>query len=116
PTIRGEASFATGRILSVEPISTLSKDEKAKARTAFPTLDLAVAVEGQAQQGDLVERVHAAAARNGGVRHLHNVTVEREADGSLHLTMHAKLPGDQTLAAASRTSRNLEQSIRTELP
>jgi divalent metal cation (Fe/Co/Zn/Cd) transporter len=60
--------------------------------------------------------VHAAAARNGGVRDLHNVTVEREADGSLHLTMHAKLPGDQTLAAASRTSRDLEQSIRAELP
>jgi len=116
PTLIGDASIATGRMLSVEAASALAKDVKAKARTALPTLDLAVAVEGQAQQGDLVERVHAAAARNGGVRDLHNVTVEREADGSLHLTMHAKLPGDQTLAAASRTSRNLEQSIRTELP
>ena len=70
------------------------------------------AVTGQ----ELVERIHAAAARNGGVRDLHNVTVEREADGSLHLTMHAKLPGDQTLAKASRTSQSLERSIRAELP
>ncbi len=116
PNLIGDASIATGRMLSVEAASALTKDVKAKARSVMPTLDLAVAVEGQAEQGDLVERVHAAAARNGGVRDLHNVTVEREADGSLHLTMHAKLPGDQTLATASRTSRELERSIRAELP
>ena len=63
-----------------------------------------------------MERIHAAAARNGGVRDLHNVTVEREADGSLHLTMHAKLPGELKLATATKTSRDLERSIKTELP
>jgi divalent metal cation (Fe/Co/Zn/Cd) transporter len=82
----------------------------------LPTLDLSVVVEGQALQGDLVERIHAAAARNSGVRDLHNVTVEREADGSLHLTMHAKLPGDMTLAKASQASSVLEQALRNELP
>ena len=112
----GDASIATGRMLSVEAASALVKDVKAKAREVLPRLDLAVAVEGQEQRGDLVERIHAAAARNGGVRDLHNVTVEREADGSLHLTMHAKLPGGETLARASKTSRSLERSIRAELP
>jgi cation diffusion facilitator family transporter len=116
PNLIGDASIATGRMLSVEAAGALTKDVKARARSVMPRLDLAVAVEGLAQQSDLVERVHAAAARNGGVRDLHNVTVEREADGSLHLTMHAKLPGDQTLASASRTSRELERSIRAELP
>src|SRR5690242_743485 len=116
PNLIGDASIATGRMLSVEAAGALAKLVKARARSVMPRLDLAVAVEGQAQQGDLVERVHAAAARNGGVRDLHNVTVEREADGSLHLTMHAKLPGDQTLARASRTSRSLERTIRAELP
>jgi divalent metal cation (Fe/Co/Zn/Cd) transporter len=82
----------------------------------LPALDLAVSVEGQRQDADLVERIHAAAARNGGVRDLHNVTLEREADGSLHVTMHAKLPGEQKLAVATRTSRDLEKSIRAELP
>jgi len=100
----------------VEAASALANDVKARASSVLPGLDLAVAVEGQAQQSDIVERIHAAAARNGGVRDLHNVTVEREADGSLHLTMHAKLPGDQTLARASRTSRSLERTIRAELP
>jgi cation diffusion facilitator family transporter len=116
PNLIGDASIATGRMLSVEAAGALVKDVKQAARMALPRLDLAVAVEGQEQRGDLVERIHAAAARNGGVRDLHNVTVEREADGSLHLTMHAKLPGDEPLAKASTTSRSLERAIRAELP
>ena len=116
PNLIGDASIATGRMLSVEAASALVEDVKGRAGSVLPGLDLAVAVEGQKQGADLVERIHAAAARNGGVRDLHNVTVEREADGSLHLTMHAKLPVDQTLAQASRTSRALERSIRSELP
>ncbi len=50
------------------------------------------------------------------MRDLHNVTVERETDGSLHLTMHAKLPGDMTLATASTASAALEAALRAELP
>jgi cation diffusion facilitator family transporter len=116
PNLIGDVGIATGRMLSVEAASALVNAVKQRAVSVLPGLDLAVAVEGQQQESDLVERIHAAAARNGGVRDLHNVTVEREADGSLHLTMHAKLPGDQTLDKASRTSRALERSIRSELP
>jgi cation diffusion facilitator family transporter len=116
PNLIGDARIATGRMLSVEAANALANSVKASARRALSGLDLAVVVEGQQQQSDLVERIHAAAARNGGVRDLHNVTVEREADGTLHLTMHAKLPGNQDLATASSTSRALERSIREELP
>lgn len=116
PNLIGDASIATGRMLSVEAAGALVENVKKRARSVLPTLDLAVSVEGQQREADIVERVHAAAARNGGVRDLHNVTVEREADGSLHLTMHAKLPGDQQLATATRTSRDLERSIKAELP
>ena len=116
PNLIGDASIATRRMLSVEAAGALADEIKRKARSVLPTLDLSVLVEGQALQGDLVERIHAAAARNGGVRDLHNVTVEREADGSLHLTMHAKLPGDMTLAKASQASGALEETLRAELP
>jgi cation diffusion facilitator family transporter len=116
PNLIGDASIATGRMLSVEAASALVDDVKKSARSVLPGLDLAVSVQGEQRQTDLVERIHAAAARNGGVRDLHNVTLEREADGSLHLTMHAKLPADQKLAAATRTSRELERSIKAELP
>ena len=116
PNLIGDASIATRRMLSVEAAGALADDVKRKARSVLPSLELSVLLEGQERQGDLVERIHAAAARNGGVRDLHNVTVERETDGSLHLTMHAKLPGDMTLAAASRASAALEETLRAELP
>ena len=115
PNLIGDASIATARMLSLEAAGALVETVKRAAKEALPSLDLTVAVEGQTRPSDLVERVHAAAARNGGVRDLHNVTVERENDGSLHLTMHAKLPGDMTLAAASRASADLERTLRTEL-
>ncbi|MEA2643049.1 MAG: hypothetical protein QOG08_75 [Chloroflexota bacterium] len=115
PNLIGDASIATARMLSLEAAGALVEQVKRVAKEALPSLDLTIAVEGQTRPSDLVERIHAAAARNGGVRDLHNVTVERESDGSLHLTMHAKLPGDMTLAAASRASADLERTLRTEL-
>jgi len=116
PNLLGDASIATARMLPLEAAGGLVDDVKRAAREALPELELTVLVEAQSQPSDLVERIHAAAARNGGVRELHNVTVERESDGSLHLTMHAKLPGDMTLAAASQASARLEKTLRTELP
>jgi divalent metal cation (Fe/Co/Zn/Cd) transporter len=116
PNLIGDARIATNRMLPVEAAAALVDDVKSKARSALPTLDLAVSVEGQEQSGDLVERIHAAVARDGGVRDLHNVTVERETDGSLHLSMHAKLSGEMSLAQASRKSSALERALRAELP
>src|SRR3984893_12107729 len=116
PNLLGDASIATARMLSLEAAGLLVDEVKRVAKTTLPALDLTVVVEGQTRPSDLVERIHAAAARNGGVRDLHNVTVERESDGSLHLTMHAKLPGDMTLATASQASAELERTLRAELP
>jgi len=116
PNLIGDASIATARMLSLEAAGRLVDKVKQVATATLPSLELTVVVEGQTRPSDLVERIHAAAARNGGVRDLHNVTVERESDGSLHLTMHAKLPGDLTLAEAARASAGLERTLRAELP
>ncbi|MEA2627861.1 MAG: hypothetical protein QOJ10_321 [Chloroflexota bacterium] len=116
PNLLGDASIATARMLSLEAAGRLVDEVKHISKETLPSLELTVVVEGQTRPSDLVERIHAAAARNGGVRDLHNVTVEREADGSLHLIMHAKLPGDLTLAKAARASADLERTLRTELP
>ncbi len=116
PNLIGDASIATARMLSLEAAGRLVDEVKQVATATLPSLELTVVVEGQTRPSDLVERIHAAAARNGGVRDLHNVTVERESDGSLHLTMHAKLPGDLTLAEAARASADLERALRAELP
>jgi cation diffusion facilitator family transporter len=116
PNLLGDASIATARMLSLEAAGRLVDEVKHVSKETLPSLELTVVVEGQTRPSDLVERIHAAAARNGGVRDLHNVTVEREADGSLHLIMHAKLPGDMTLARAARASADLERALRAELP
>ncbi|MGH7764907.1 MAG: cation diffusion facilitator family transporter [Candidatus Dormibacteraceae bacterium] len=116
PSLIGDAGIATCRMLSLEAAGALVDEVKARARSVLPSLDLSVLVEGQQEESDLVERIHAAAARIGGVRDLHNVTVEREANGKLHLIMHAKLPGDMSLAKAALASNALERALRTELP
>src|SRR5439155_15795676 len=81
-----------------------------------PNVDLTLVVEGQEEAANLVERVHAAAGRVERVQDLHNVTVEKESDGSLHLIMHAKLPGGMTLDEAAATSDELEAQLRSEFP
>jgi cation diffusion facilitator family transporter len=112
----GDASIATRRMLPVEAAGEMTDEVKKVAREVLPELDLTVLFVGQARSSDLVERVHAAAARNGGVRDLHNVTVEREHDGSLHLSMHVKLRGDISLADATTARADLERTLRVELP
>ena len=116
PHMLGDANVATGRMLSVEAAGAMVDEIKRVAREALPSLDLTVTVEGEARASDLVERIHAAAARDGGVRDLHNVTVERESDGSLHLSMHVKLRGDMSLSQASDVNAQLEHALREELP
>jgi cation diffusion facilitator family transporter len=116
PHLLGDASIATRRMLPVEAAGAMVDEVKRVARETLPSLDLTVLVEGQARSSDFVERIHAAAARNGGVRDLHNVTVERENDGSLHLSMHAKLKGDITLASANEARASFERALRDELP
>jgi len=116
PNLLGDASIATRRMLPVEAAGAMVDEVKRVARETLPALDLTVLVEGQARSSDLVERIHAAAARNGGVRDLHNVTVERENDGSLHLSMHVKLHGDMTLSSANEVRASLEKALRDELP
>lgn len=116
PRLLAEARVASPRMLTLEATEKLGERVREAVTRAFPDAELTLVFEGQPLADRLVERVHAAAARLGQVEDLHNVTVEREQDGSLHLTMHAKLPGDLTLEAATRTSAALERSLRQELP
>jgi divalent metal cation (Fe/Co/Zn/Cd) transporter len=116
PHLIADARIATARMLSVEAAQSLSDEVRAAVARGLPNLELTVVIEGDPQATNLVERVHAAAARHGLVRDLHNVTVEQEDDGRLHLSMHAKLPGDLSLESASHTSTDLEQTLREELP
>jgi cation diffusion facilitator family transporter len=112
----GDAHVSTRRTLSVEAAQALTEKVKAATERELPGLDLVLVVEGQLEQANLVERVHAAANRLAAFRDIHNVTIEQEDDGSLHLTLHAKLPSQLPLEEAERLSAELEDALRTELP
>jgi divalent metal cation (Fe/Co/Zn/Cd) transporter len=112
----GDARVTARPTLSVEGAQGLSGRVLSAVGASHPNLDLSLVVESQSDEKNLVERVHAVAARQGVVKDLHNVTVEREADGSLHLTMHVKLPGGMSLDSATEATSELEQRLRQEFP
>jgi cation diffusion facilitator family transporter len=112
----GDARVATRRTLSVEGAETLTQQVQAAVARQVPGVDLVLVVEGQQEQANLVERVHAAANRLGAFRDIHNVTIEQEGDGSFHLTLHAKLPSQMQLEEAEELSSELEAELRQELP
>jgi cation diffusion facilitator family transporter len=112
----GDVRVAARRTLSVEGAQELSQEVRDAVARDLPEVDLTLVVESDILPFNLVERVHAAAARQGEIRDLHNVLVEREEDGSLHLSMHAKLPGGINLRQAAATSADLERAVRAELP
>lgn len=114
--IFADARVSTRRTLSVEAVEALSDEVTEAANATFPGIELVLAVEGQQLPANVVERVHATVDRQGLMRDLHNVTVEMEADRSLHLSMHVKLPGSMVLEEATKVVRELEALLRSELP
>ena len=114
--VLGDARVSARPTLSVEGAQRLSDDVLAAVGRAHPDLDLSLVVEPQSEEHNLVERVHAVAAGLEMIRDLHNVTVERERDGSLHISMHVKLPGWMSLEEATGASADLERRLRREFP
>jgi cation diffusion facilitator family transporter len=114
--VLGDARVSARPTLSVEGAQRLSEEVLAAVGRQHPELDLSLVVEPQSEESNLVERVHAVAAGLEMIRDLHNVTVEREREGKLHLSMHAKLPGTMTLDEAAVASADLERRLRQEFP
>jgi cation diffusion facilitator family transporter len=112
----GEVEVAGRPTLPLEAAQALAGRVREVVKSRVPGLELNVLVASGGDPNRLVERVHAAAARNGAFKDLHDVVVEREADESLHLSLHAKLPGALSVREATRFVRQLESDLRAELP
>jgi divalent metal cation (Fe/Co/Zn/Cd) transporter len=112
----GDAEVSARPTLSVEGAQRLREEVLAAVGHRHPDLDLSVVVEPQSEESNLVERVHKVAAGLEMIRDLHNVTVERERDGKLHISMHVKLPGGMALQEAAVASADLERRLRQEVP
>ena len=84
-------------------------------RELLPDLDVVVHVEPGRAEGDVRERVLAAALGVGRVREIHNLTV-LEVDGRLEVSLHLKLPGELPLHEAHAVAEQVEQAIVTAVP
>jgi cation diffusion facilitator family transporter len=112
----GEVEVAGRRTLSLEAAEDLVGRVEQAVAERLPNLRLTVLVKANVDKTQFVERVHAVAARNGSFRDLHDVVVEQEADGTLHLSLHAKLPSQLSMREAARLVEEFEEQLRAELP
>ena len=90
-------------------------DIERTVRRTLPNTDVLVHVEPLESASDLRERAAAAAWSVPGVREIHNVRVMHVGDGH-ELSLHVKLPLDQTLEQAHDTVTRLERQIRAAVP
>jgi cation diffusion facilitator family transporter len=90
-------------------------DIEAAVRANLPNTDVMVHLEPMEGEGSLRERATAAALSVPEVREVHNVRVLR-TEGTYELTLHAKVPGSQTLSQAHHTADRVEASIHEALP
>jgi cation diffusion facilitator family transporter len=112
----GEVEVSSRPTLPLGGVQGLVSDVGDAVHRRLPNIDLTVLVRSDVDPARFVERVHAVAARNGQFRDLHDVIVEREADESLHLSLHAKLPGQLSMREAARLASAFEADLKTELP
>jgi cation diffusion facilitator family transporter len=116
PGLIGEVEVAGRRTLPLEAADDLAGRVQRAVAERLPNMRLTVLVKANVDRSQLVERVHATAARNGSFRDLHDVVVEQEADGRLHLSLHAKLPSQLSMREARSLVAVFERDLRAELP
>lgn len=81
----------------------------------FPDLDVVVHVEPRGGEGDLRERVLAAAHGVGRVREIHNLAI-LDVQGRVEVSLHLKLPGDLSLDEAHAIAERVERAILEAVP
>ena len=113
-----DVTVAAGRTSSLERAHDIAEAVEDEIRAVAPGTDVVVHVEPASETSGLVERAQAAASRVEGVTEVHNVLVHSfEEDGArrLHVTLHAKVPNDTSLAGAHALSDAVEDSVAAEL-
>lgn len=81
----------------------------------LPDLDVVVHVEPRRVEGDLRERVLAAALGVGEVREIHNLAV-LDVEGRVEISLHLKLPGELALEDAHAIAEEVEHAILLAVP
>lgn len=107
-------------VLAIDPDAALQQshvvaDNAERAiRDALPSSDVTVHMEPRAAD-DLRQRVTGAALTVAGVREVHNVRTVA-VDGASILSLHVKLPADETLTSAHEVCDSVERAILAAAP
>ena len=113
-----DVTVAAGRTASLERAHDIAEAVENEIRAVAPGTDVVVHVEPVSETSGLVERAQAAASRVDGVREVHNVLVHSFEEGGrrrLHVTLHAKVANETSLAAAHQLSEEVEASVAAEM-
>ena len=88
---------------------------EAAVQRVLPASDIVVHVEPTVADGELRERVRAAAMTVSHVRELHDVTLIDTDDG-IEASLHLKLPGELALDEAHAIAEEVERAIHRDVP
>ena len=113
-----DVTVAAGRTASLERAHDIAEAVEQEIKAVAPGADVVVHVEPVSETSGLVERAQAAASRVDGINEVHNVLVHSFEEGGrsrLHVTLHAKVANDTSLARAHELSDAVESSVAEEL-
>lgn len=113
-----DVTVAAGRTASLERAHDIAEAVENEIKAAIPGTDVVVHVEPVSETSGFVERAQAAASRVEGISEVHNVLVHWFEEGGrsrLHVTLHAKVANDTSLASAHQLSEQVEASVAAEL-
>lgn len=113
-----DVTVAAGRTASLERAHDIAEAVEREIKAVAPGTDVVVHVEPASESSGLVERAQAAASRVEGINEVHNVLVhslEGEGHTRWHVTLHAKVASDTSLAGAHELSDAVEASVADEL-
>lgn len=113
-----DVTVAAGRTASLERAHDIAEAVEHEIKAVAPGADVVVHVEPVSETSGLVERAQAAASRVDGIREVHNVLVHTFEEGGrtrLHVTLHAKVANETSLATAHELSDEVEAAVASEL-
>ncbi len=107
--------IAISRRVPLETAHHVTEEVERAIRLQEPGADVVVHVEPLANEALIAEQVEAIAAREPSVGQIHNIFVSSHPEGH-RISLHAKFPGEMTLAEAHSISERLERQIAAEIP
>lgn len=111
---QADVVVAISRTVPLEKAHAVTEEVERVIEGVAPGADVVVHVEPLADEKVMTQKVISIAARDSRVRQVHNVHAAIHSDG-IHISLHAKFPGEMTLSVAHSIAESLESQIAAEI-